>query len=307
MLDGVTLDQMRVLAAIADAGSFSAAAKRLQRAQSAVSHAVATLEGQLGVRLFDRSSKTPVMTVHGHSILNDARSIVARTERLKSKARSLSSGLEGKISIAVSVIVPTSTIISTLTDFASRFPSVGLSLIMEEVGGAAILVRDQVCNLGIVGAQSLAVLKQDEVEQISLGTVDVSAVVAASHPLAKLHRPLLDEDLQDHRQLVPTSRASARYSNTLVNDVWEVADLSTRHAMLRAGLGWGTLPDYVARPDLNSGLLVRLELVARSRESMRVPIYAIHRAATPVGPASRWILERLNKLHFSDEGRSPLF
>jgi DNA-binding transcriptional LysR family regulator len=150
----------------------------------------------------------------------------------------LSNGLEAKISIAVSVIVPTPTIISILTDFASRFPSVGLSLVMEEVGGAAILVRDQIYDLGIVGAQSLAVLKPDEVEQISVGAVDVSAVVAASHPLAQLHRPLLDEDLQDHRQLVPASRAGARYSNTLVNDVWEVSDLSTRHAMLRAGLGW---------------------------------------------------------------------
>jgi DNA-binding transcriptional LysR family regulator len=295
MLDALTLDQMRVLAAIADAGSFSAAAVRLQRAQSAVSHAIATLERQLGVSLFDRSTKRPMLTAHGQSILDEARSVIARAERMKARARSLSSGLEAKISVALSVIVPTPTIISVLTEFAARFPSVGLSLVVEEVGGAAVLVRDGVCDLGIVGGQSLAVLQPDEVEQVSIGTVDVSAVVAPSHPLAAWRRPLQDEDLQDHRQLVPTSRAAQRYGNTLVHDVWEVADLSTRHAMLRAGLGWGTLPDHVAQTDLVAGRLVRLDLAARSREAMRVPIYAIHRAVTPLGPASRWMLDRLQR------------
>jgi len=55
MLEPVTLDQLRVLIAIGEAGSFSAAARQLSRAQSAVSHAVLTLEQALGVALFDRS------------------------------------------------------------------------------------------------------------------------------------------------------------------------------------------------------------------------------------------------------------
>jgi DNA-binding transcriptional LysR family regulator len=65
MLDALNLDQMRVLAAVAETGSFRAAAARLSRVQSAVSHAIATLEGQLGVALVDRSGHRPALTPDG--------------------------------------------------------------------------------------------------------------------------------------------------------------------------------------------------------------------------------------------------
>ncbi len=55
MLDALTLDQMRIFVTVAEAGSFRAAATRLARAQSAISHAIANLEVQLGLSLFDRS------------------------------------------------------------------------------------------------------------------------------------------------------------------------------------------------------------------------------------------------------------
>ena len=55
MLDGVSLDQLRTFIAAADEGSFSAAGRRLRRAQSVVSQTLANLEGQLGVKLFDRN------------------------------------------------------------------------------------------------------------------------------------------------------------------------------------------------------------------------------------------------------------
>jgi DNA-binding transcriptional LysR family regulator len=195
--------------------------------------------------------------------------------------------------LAISAVVPTPAVIAAVERLAERYPTVGLNLRVEEVGGAAVLVRDEVCDLGVVGAPSLTSLKPDDVEQISLGSVNIVAVVATSHPLARLRRPLDNADLQDYRQLVPTSRAAPRYGNTLVHHTWEVADLPTRHALLRAGLGWGTLPEHLAHADLAAGRLVRLELSARSQEAMRVPIFAIHRPDQPPGPAGRAIIESL--------------
>src|SRR5436190_13098959 len=57
MLDGVTLDQLRTFTAAAEQGSFSAAGRKLRRAQSVVSQTLANLEAQLGVQLFDRSEE----------------------------------------------------------------------------------------------------------------------------------------------------------------------------------------------------------------------------------------------------------
>ena len=65
MLEGVSLDQLRNFIAVADEGSFSAAGRRLKRAQSVVSRTVSILEGQLGVRLFDRTARFPVLTNQG--------------------------------------------------------------------------------------------------------------------------------------------------------------------------------------------------------------------------------------------------
>ena len=73
MLDGVSLDQLRTFRAAADEGSFSAAGRRLRRAQSVVSQSLANLEGQLGVKLFDRSGHLPVLTDQGRALLANAR------------------------------------------------------------------------------------------------------------------------------------------------------------------------------------------------------------------------------------------
>jgi DNA-binding transcriptional LysR family regulator len=75
MLDGVSLDQIRTFIAAVDEGSFSAAGRRLGRAQSVVSQTLANLEGQLGVQLFERSGRYPVLTGEGRALLTDARAV----------------------------------------------------------------------------------------------------------------------------------------------------------------------------------------------------------------------------------------
>src|ERR1700730_12408893 len=75
MLDGVSLDQLRTFIAAVEEGSFSAPVRRLRRAQSLVSQTLANLEGQLGVKLFDRSAHRPLLTDHGRALLADAREV----------------------------------------------------------------------------------------------------------------------------------------------------------------------------------------------------------------------------------------
>lgn len=89
MLDALTLDQMRIFVAIAETGSFRAAAARLSRVQSALSHAVANLKAELGVSLFDRSGHRPVLTPAGRSLLSDARAILLKTDTMRARARGL--------------------------------------------------------------------------------------------------------------------------------------------------------------------------------------------------------------------------
>src|ERR1700741_493279 len=110
MLDAITLDQLRTFIAAADEGSFSAAGRKLRRAQSVVSQTLANLEGQFGVKLFDRTRRHPVLTPQGQVLLAHARPVAGDVDRLKAHARHLAGGLEPELSIAVDVMFPMATV-----------------------------------------------------------------------------------------------------------------------------------------------------------------------------------------------------
>src|ERR1700742_3477014 len=104
MLDGLTLDQLRTFIAAADEHSFSAAGRKLGRAQSVVSQTLANMEGQLGIKLFDRSGRIPVLSEAGRALLPDARAGAGSVDAFKARARALAEGLETELSVVVDVM-----------------------------------------------------------------------------------------------------------------------------------------------------------------------------------------------------------
>ncbi len=137
MLDGVSLDQLRTFITEADEGSFSAAARKLNRVQSAVSGWVSSLEGQIGVTLFDRTGRFPKLTPEGVLLLADARNIVSGVHiPLKARAKLMSSGLEAELSVVVDVFFPTAAITKVAQALAKQFPLTPLRLFVEGLGAA---------------------------------------------------------------------------------------------------------------------------------------------------------------------------
>ena len=104
MLDAVSLDQLRVFIAAAEEGSFSAAGRKLRRAQSLVSQAILNLESQLGVKLFDRTAKSPRLTEPGRALLQEAKDVVDRMDGLKARARAMSEGVEPELAVVFDVV-----------------------------------------------------------------------------------------------------------------------------------------------------------------------------------------------------------
>src|SRR5690349_13121496 len=94
MLDGVTIEQLRTLLAVVEAGSFSGAARKLGRVQAAVSQSMDRLEAQLGLRLFDRSGRVPRLTQHGEAVALAARRVEGEVEALDELVASLKRGEE---------------------------------------------------------------------------------------------------------------------------------------------------------------------------------------------------------------------
>src|SRR5246127_1968087 len=152
MLDGVTLDQLRTFIAAVDEGSFSAAARKLLRAQSVVSETVSNLEDQIGVPLFDRSGRYPKLTPEGVVLLADARNIITGVDLLKARAKGMATGLEPELSVVVDVFYPIDAITQVAREFRQQFPGVALRIYVEALGAAIQPVLDGKCNVGIIGS-----------------------------------------------------------------------------------------------------------------------------------------------------------
>ena len=295
MLDGVSLDQLRAFIAAVDEGSFSAGARRLHRAQSAVSELVSNLEAQIGVVLFDRSERYPKLTPAGVLLVADARSVVGNVDLLKARAKGISGGLESELAVVVDVLFPIEAIAESAKEFTQRFPRTPLRLFVEALGGAYKPVLDGRCSFGIVGSLPIA---PDSMTLERLQGVNLIMVAAREHPLAQLKGVVSKAELAKHVQLVLTDRSeltAGREFGVMSPFTWRLGDLFAKHAFLLKGLGWGGMPVHTVKQDLLEGRLAKLSIQDLPEEAMILPMSAAYLTAKPPGPAGRWLIERLKQ------------
>jgi DNA-binding transcriptional LysR family regulator len=293
MLDGVSLDQLRAFIASVDEGSFSAAARKLRRAQSVVSELVSSLEGQIGVPLFDRSGRYPTLTPEGAVLLADARNIASGVDCMKARAKGMASGLEAELSVVVDVLFPIAPITEAAKEFREKFPGTPLRLYVEALGAAYQPVLDGIAGFGIVG--SLPLLPSGLTAERLTGVAMVM-VAARDHPLAKLEGTIPKSELTKHVQLVLTDRSSlskGREFGVISPSTWRLADLFAKHAFLLNGLGWGGMPMHAVQDDLSTGRLVELSIEDIPPGGMILPMSAVYPTSAPPGPAGRWLIERM--------------
>jgi DNA-binding transcriptional LysR family regulator len=296
MLDALSLDQLRVFVAIADHGSFSAAARELKRAQSAISNAVVNLEDALAVSLYDRSGWKPVLTPHGEALLADARAVLLRTEQFKARAYSLTRGVEAELSMVFDVMYPAQQMVDVIRRLRVAFPSVIVRLRTEVLGAVPDKVLSGECDLGV---QATSPGIDDALVTHMLPSIALIPVSAPSYELAGA-TDIGTETLRRHTQIVlsdNSGRTSNRTFAVFSADRIMTADLGSKQAMLRAGLGWGYMPLNVVEDDLAYGKLVELSLQDTTIQRRRLPFLIIYRHAQPPGPAGQWVVDQLQKVH----------
>jgi DNA-binding transcriptional LysR family regulator len=296
-----SIDQLLVLLAVAETGSFTAAAKRLGRATSAVSYAVDTLEQQLALSLFDRgTTRKPRLTPQGEAIVSEARAVAYSVETLRARVRGFLDELEPEVSLAVDSMLPGDRLTTLLREFHGQFPTVPVRLLVQTLGGVERVVRNGHARIG-VGSQ----LHMDMTgfRRIDIKGVQVIPVAAPSHPLASASEAAPPQ-ARDFVQLVLSEQpaAESRDFGVVSLNTWRIGDQAARHKLLLAGLGWGGMPEPIVRADIESGRLVRLNLP--DWRGGEYTLQAIYKTDTPPGPAGRWLIERLVTL--SDAIEAPI-
>lgn len=290
MIGSLSLDQLRILVTIADTGSFSAAARKLDRAQSAISQSIATLEAVQGVTLFDRGGHRPVLTEVGRVLLAQARSVLSSAARFEAVAAGHREGLEAELAIAIDPLVPSAPLIESLRALHATYPNLPLSFSTEGLGGALRRLRSGAADLAVC---LLLPNVPDDVRATPLTRAEMVAVVASGHPLTLLGRPAEPSDLEQYAQLVlsdPVNRDGPNYGLT-GSAPWRFVDLARRVDFLLAGLGWCRMPMHLVRDHIKAGRVERLELASDTRgPDTPLTIYAAHMSDRVPGPAGRWLL-----------------
>ena len=297
MFDGVSLDQLRTFIAAAEEGSFSAASRRLRRAQSVVSQTLANLEGQLKVKLFDRSGHLPVLTDQGRALLVDARAVAGDVDLLKARAKRFAGGLEPELSVAVDVVFPLAPFTAAVAAFQKKFPA---TLLRFDIESSDVIepVLDGRCSIGAVGSWARV---PPQLTHEALLTVRVPMVVSAQHPLATHRGRIPTSVLAEHTQISHIDpndmTALLAASRPKYPKIWRLSHLGAKLAFLRAGLGFGSMPLHTIEADLASGALVEITAEDAPAGGHVLEMWAVYRTDSPPGPAGRWFIDRLMHAH----------
>ncbi len=293
MIDAITLDHLRILVAVSEEGSFSAAGRRLGRVQSAISQSMQSLEANLGVQLFDRSQKTPRLTESGKSLLIQARQVLAEAAALRARAVALGNGMEPELRLAVDNLFPTQPLLASLRALQQQFPDLPVTLYTEPIFAAERRLREGSAHIALCG---LRPGQASDLVRTPVTHIEMLPVAAPDHPLAKAPAPVSREQLSRHIQLLLTDPAASpdgQSYGVLGTRVWRFVDLGIRLEFLRAGFGWCNMPTHLVAPIIARGELTVLRLEGGNLLPPKLPMYSAYVPERPLGPAGRWFLRQL--------------
>ncbi|MFA7431038.1 MAG: LysR family transcriptional regulator [Rhodospirillaceae bacterium] len=295
MLDNVTINQLRAFVAVCDQGSFSDAARKLRRAQSAISHAIKALESAFDVELFERNTRKAQLTAAGQSLLPDARAVLSRTEEMKNRASSIARTGVPQVSVAIDAYFPRARLIDCLRTLQAEFSTAVINLRITTMQGGESLVLEGVCALAVTIA-NVPEANPDAIERHWLSETEMVTVCAPAHPLASTPKPIPMDEFGRHVQIVVTDNqlgAERTQQGVAGKRQWLVNDLGAKRDLLNAGLGWGHLPRHLVRDDLASGRLVELERRAWHIGSLTFMIS--QRRGYDLSPSESRLVELLGK------------
>ena len=289
----LSLIQLQTFVLCAEHGSFSAAARKLGKAQSVVSQAIANLEIDLDQVLFDRSSRSPKLTEAGVRLLAHAKAVLAQTQEMEQTARSLSLGAESEIVLSVDNALLTQTLFNVLSEFRASFKATQLEVLVLENGKIANQVKTGKAHIGLMLLDPALIIG---VEQGFIGKIDFITVVHPSHPLTLLSRASRG-DLSRYPQIVLTNNKDTQSEHIPLISPERIScnDFGTMAQLAAASLGWVSLPAHIAEPLIEQGLLAKLDVLLDTK-TWQISVDRITQMGSPKGPALTWLIKASEQL-----------
>ena len=291
--DILTPDNLRLLQAIGTHGSFAAAARALGLAPSGLTYRVRQIEDALDVLLFDRRSRQAVPTQAGRELLREGDRLLAEMDAVAQRVRRVATGWEPQLALSVDGAVSRTALLELVEAFYALDTPTRLTLREGTLTGTLERLTEGRADLAIgvaVEAPPLVNLRT-----APLGDLRFVFAVAPHHPLAHAPEPISDAELARHRMVAVADSARqhpATIGLLVGQEVLTVDSLATKIRAQLRGLGAGYLPEPMARPYLDAGLLVARQ-VGRAARTTRLSYAWCDFGKSTRGRALQWWLAQL--------------
>lgn len=288
----LSLEAIEIVDAIARHGSFAAAAERLYKVPSTISYAVSKLEDQLGLALFVRNGPRVALTPAGQEMLKEGRWLLAAARQLESRMRQISTGFEAELRLVHDSLIPTSAFNPDICAFEDLNCGTRLRIGSEAMTGTWEMLREGRADLIVAAGEGPP---GGGYKAVAVGSLEFVFCVTPTHPLARMQRPLVRDDLLEHTAIVVGDGARSSADRTVGLLMGQrritVPSMQAKIAAQTAGLGHGFLPRACVRADLEQGVLVELQI-----EQPRPPeTFWLAWSTERMGEALKWWIQRLDR------------
>ena len=266
MLLRMTLEQLRIFVAVAERQHVTRAAEALNLTQSAVSAAIAALEGRHGAKLFSRVGRGIELTDVGKSFLNEARAVLSRVQAAE-LVLSEASGLKtGTLAVQASQTIASFWLPRHLVAFRRAYPGIDVRLSVGNTAQVVAAVRAGTAELGFVEGD----VTDPTLVSRPVARDQMVVVVGAGHPWAG-RKSLKATDVADAewvlreqgsgtRSVFEQALAGLGVAVASLRVVMELPSNEAVRAAVEAGMGATALSASVAAPSIEAGLLLQVPI-----------------------------------------------
>jgi DNA-binding transcriptional LysR family regulator len=295
----LSLDSLEIVDAIDRTGSFSAAAKALFRVPSTISYTVAKLEEDLGVQLFHRMGPKVALTPAGRELLREGRYLLKAAGDLESRVKRVASGWETNLTIGLDSLFNPLALKDEIADFYAETKLTRLRIIQEALSGTWEALLDRRVDL-LIGAAGEGPSGGGFTAR-QMGKVSFVFAVAPTHALAGIERPLHKGDLAEYRAISVADSGRLLPARTVGllfgQDTLTVPDMRTKYLFQIEGIGFGFLPELLARPAIAAGKLIEKEVAEPKPDET---FYLAWRTGEE-GAALTWWIDRISERDCMEE------
>ncbi|CUA94403.1 MULTISPECIES: LysR family transcriptional regulator [Comamonas] len=264
-------DQVPLFLAVLDAGSFSAAARKLGRVPSAVSMAIAQLEAELDLQLFDRSGREPVPSAAARALEPQARLLAEQLQLLNWQAQALHAGLEERLTLAIAPELLATHWSEPLNRLVREFPALPIEVLAAPQADALELLHAGRAHLALVferpaidGREGFQEMGRETLVAVMSPQFELWQQALAEHEQGRTTRPQLTvEQLAATRQVLVASRDPQQTDPRFVfaRQLWRTDSHQAALSLISAGLAWGWLPKGLVESHIGSGALMEIPVL----------------------------------------------